>query len=184
VNELDLAQQEVSKIIQMLEEGLALVEKSPFRDHLHDVAGHLIQGLPEAARRLQGLLRNVQGDSGRVAYQRQVEEQAGYQTLVRRNDSVSEGVSDQDRTKERALPHRRPVTPERTEDVPSFGLNVPPATSISDPGISSTRTRRRPMPGDQYGTPYKDDTIMVTRRTMEGMWRQAIRKVCREVFEE
>ena len=117
------------------------------------------------------------------AYQPSGEDMAGVQTLVRRNEDVSEGVSDQDRTQERALPRREHSSPGNENDFATQKIffNVPPGTGGADEGLSKTRTRNRPQPGEEYGTPYKD-TPLLTRRTMEGLWRRAVRAALRETY--
>lgn len=198
--EVQRAQEAAGRLASMIHEAHDLVERSEFRDHLYEVAGHLIEDIPRAVRVIQESLGKISVGVKKASYRRPVEELSGYQTYVRRDEDTSEGTSDRDRTKERALPQPRertlPNTEQRTrsqeerrplptndpsgDNVPQAYFNVPPA---GEPGsdMSKTRTRRRTQPGEQYGTPYKE-TPLLTRRTMEGMWRRAIRKACMEVY--
>jgi hypothetical protein len=91
----------------------------------------------------------------RFAYRAPAEDLAGVTTLVR----VDEGVSDQDRTPESALPSGEAEGKEI--QIPKYEYNTPPPEG----GLPTVRTLG--IPGEEYGVPYKD-TPLLTRRTMKG----------------
>jgi len=186
----------VGQIALYVQEALDLVERSPERDHLYEVAGGIIEDLPKQILKVRDGVAEARAelyskDRGKEAYRAPAEDLAGVQTLVRRDEDVSEGVSDHDRTRERALPQKsdrgpgqerhKPLETDDPGNVPKLYFNVPPGTGGADEGISKTRTRQRPQPGEERGVPYKD-TPLLTRRTMEGMWRRAVRRAMWEVY--
>lgn len=187
------AQEAASAIVLLSQEAISLVERSEYREHLYDVAGNILEKLPQEILRLQEQLaianKSLLG-TGKQAYTPPFEDMSGYQTFVRRNEDTSEGTSDTDRTKERALPlpsssstSREPRLPGNSEGaVPQVSLNSPPGTGGGNEGLSKTRTKQRPIPGEQYGTPYKD-TPLLTRRVMEGAWKKSVKlAIWREYF--
>jgi hypothetical protein len=189
------AQVAIGEIVLLVQEGLDLVERSEYRDHLYDVSGHIIEQLPKQLLRVRESVTKARAalitDKSKKAYRAPAEDLAGVQTLVRRDEDTSEGVSDHDRTRERALPQksdrspgqdrRQPLDTNDPGNVPKQYFNVPPGTGGADEGLSKTRTRQRPQPGEERGVPYKD-TPLLTRRTMEGLWRQAVRRAMQEVY--
>lgn len=191
---LSKAQVAIGEIALFVQEALDLVDRSPHRDHLYEVAGHIIEGMPRQLIRVRDGVTEARAalvPQGKKAYRAPAEDLSGVQTLVRRDEDVSEGVSDHDRTRERALPQKsdrspgqdrsKPLDTDDPGNAPKLFFNVPPGTGGADEGISKTRTRQRPQPGEERGVPYKD-TPLLTRRTMEGLWRRSVRRAMQEVY--
>lgn len=166
----------LQRLFQHQQESLRIINNSTHRDHVYDEAGHVIIAFDRDLHRLHALLHG----SSRVALR--VQDPAdifGYRTLVRQDDDVSEGVSDQDRTKERALPapseHRQqseprlPVNPSNPSSVGTPAFNKLPS------GYGFPQVRTLSKPGDQYEVQVNQSPL-IKRRAMAAAIREELCK--------
>jgi hypothetical protein len=69
MEELGDARLRCDQLVRYLDEAVKLIEKSSHKDHFFEVAGHLIQGIPDAAFRLQKALQAVALAADRLDYE-------------------------------------------------------------------------------------------------------------------
>ena len=137
------------------------------------------------------------GYRSRFAYRPPASELPGASTWVNEDSkknltpNTSKGVGDNAESRERsgpqttenkqqALPIRNDHSDKRDQKMPISQtdgqgtarpqFNTPPDSENAEGGrsIHKDKVRTKSLPGDEYGTPYKDDGYSLTRRTMKG----------------